>query len=56
MCIGMSDHDPEGAQEEVFECFDCGTIVTREDCPGEDCPETCPECGGELRSRSKEML
>lgn len=38
------EYDPE--EKTAYECFECGTIVR-----AEDCPESCPDCGGSMRSR-----
>lgn len=38
------EHDPE--DESPYECFECGTITV-----AENPPDTCPDCGGEMRNR-----
>jgi len=43
----MKDPDIEDGEEQAYECFECGKIVTATQSPG-----TCPGCGGELRNRS----
>jgi rubrerythrin len=42
----MRDVDQATGEESPYECFECGTVVTTGDHPGQ-----CPTCGGEVRNR-----
>nr|WP_139246681.1 rubrerythrin-like domain-containing protein [Halogranum amylolyticum] len=42
----MRDVAYDPAAESEYECFDCGAVTT-----AKTKPESCPECGGELRNR-----
>nr|WP_244510288.1 rubrerythrin-like domain-containing protein [Natronobacterium texcoconense] len=42
----MRDVDYDPGEESVYECFECGTLITAATNPGE-----CPNCGGDVRHR-----
>jgi hypothetical protein len=47
----MHEHTNEAATRSTFECFECGELQTQAARPG-----TCPECGGEFRNRSHQLV
>jgi magnesium transporter len=44
--VTMRDIEYDPAEESAYECFECGTIVWET-----DSPDSCPDCGGSMRSR-----
>ncbi|MFW6376993.1 MAG: rubrerythrin-like domain-containing protein [archaeon] len=47
----MLEHSNEAETQTTYECFNCGELVTHGASPG-----TCPECGGEFRNRSLQLV
>ncbi|WP_122091297.1 rubrerythrin-like domain-containing protein [Halalkalicoccus subterraneus] len=42
----MRDIDSEPNEETLYECFQCGSIISAKTSPGH-----CPDCNGPLRNR-----
>lgn len=47
----MIEHINDAETRSTYECFNCGQLETYQDRPG-----VCPECGGEFRNRSNQLV
>lgn len=46
LTVSMRDPEYDPDEKREYECFKCGTVVE-----ARDAPESCPNCGEEMRNR-----
>ncbi|WP_157533197.1 rubrerythrin-like domain-containing protein [Haloferax profundi] len=42
----MRDVTPDTDSDQPYECFQCGTVIVKDENPGR-----CPDCSGRMRNR-----